>query len=133
MGVVLQMGFVLMFIMAGIEIYVNNVFRPEKYRPETYPALVRPVMRLVHHLGPLIESSAVYALLFSFALSVLLGFIYPIAGIAAFIGGVGSTLLVQPYYLGKRILAQKASQPRRAKRSRVAQAPGNDLRAKLGR
>lgn len=125
MGVVLQMGFVLMFIMAGIELYVNTMFRPEKFKPETYPQGLRQVMQLVHQLGPIVEANAVYSLLFSIGLSVLLGMIYPMAGIAAFIGGIGSTLLVQPYYMGKRVLATKA----KTQRSSTV----DDLRSKLNR
>ena len=103
MGVVLTTGLVIMAIMTGFELYVVRSLRPEKFRPDMYSKYTSWAMKYVYKVGPWIEKSALHSLVFSLALSIGIGLIYPIAGIAAFVGGVGSTVAIQPYYMAVRV------------------------------
>lgn len=98
----LTLGLVLAGSVAGLELYIVHTFRPEKFQPDTHPGYTRWVWKLVHQLGPWIEKNPVNGLLFSLGLSVMVGVVFPAAGVAVMLAGIASTLLTQPVYAAKR-------------------------------
>lgn len=72
------MGLVLAIVMAIFEIYCHRSFP---------------------RLGKMIERSATNSLIFSVALSIFMGMLFPSTGVISLMGAVGGTVLVQPYYL----------------------------------
>lgn len=88
MGALLVLGFVVMIVLAGFELYI--VF--------SFP-----------RFGHLIEEYIWFSLIFSVLLSIGIGLLYPTGGISAMMGGVGSTLICQPvYWTRKKIHRLKA-------------------------
>lgn len=100
----LTLGLVLAGCVAGMELYIVHSFRPEKFKPESYPSWSRWFWELVHHLGPWIEKSPVNGLLFSLGLSVAIGIVFPAAGVAVMLAGIASTIATQPVYAARRKL-----------------------------
>jgi hypothetical protein len=99
----LETGVALALIMTAFEIYAITRLRPERWDPETEWWMAKPLYKL----GPWIERSPLRSLVFSLGLSFVLGLLFaPGANLAVLIGGVLSTILVQPYY-GLRRLAPK--------------------------
>lgn len=102
MGVVLTLGLVLAFTEFAIELYVVFMFRPEKFNPSDYNPVNRFFMRYLHRLGPWVERSEFNSFVFSIGLSVGLGMFWPVAGAAAAVGAMLSTLMTMPVYWVRR-------------------------------
>jgi hypothetical protein len=95
----LTTGIALAVIMAAFEIFVVTRLRPEYFTDQEW-RWAKPLYRL----GPWVEKSALRSLVFSLALSFAIGVLFaPGANIAVLIGGVLSTVIVQPYYSARRI------------------------------
>lgn len=104
----------MMFTIAFLELMVFFNFRPENFDEQRYPVnhklwLVRKllyirlnIMRKAYDLGPWIEQEAWHSIAFSMGLSVVLAAMFPMAGVIAFMGGVASTVLTQPFYMALR-------------------------------
>lgn len=104
MGVILTTGLVLMLVMTAFEVYINRTLRPEKYHKEVYPLIMRLFVRPMFYLGPWIAKSPLNGIVFSLGLSVMVGRLFPATGVMIFMAGVGSTVIVQPYYMGDRFV-----------------------------
>lgn len=103
MGVVGSLALLVTGVMLAAELYVVTQIRPEKFNPTDYNwKITRLIMRQVYKLGPWVERTTFNSLIFSFILSVLVGMMYPVAGIIGLVGGIGSTVAIQPYYMWQR-------------------------------
>lgn len=103
MGVVMTMGLALMFVQVGMELYCVFEMRPEKFFPEDYSnKLTRFFMSKLFKLGPWVEKNPINSFIFSMALSIGLGAMWPVAGAAAAISALGSTLVCQMVYIPRR-------------------------------
>lgn len=111
------MALMMIGTVAFIELLLFHSLQPSKFKPERYaynPALYTnagirifmryfkqyqlKVMKKVYDLGPWIQADTMHSIIFSFGISIVLGLIFPAMGVIAFMGGVASTCLTQPYY-----------------------------------
>jgi hypothetical protein len=129
LGTIMGLGLLLMAIQAFIEMYCVFQFTPKRYNPANHGPLMRPFMKhIIYNLGPWIEKSAFNSLIFSVILSLVMGWMYPIAGIAAFIGAMGSTCITEPVYAARRKVKNSKWWARRIAKSMDALVESRDER-----
>ena len=105
----LALGFTIVIISMIFEIMVVRELRPEKWRWKVasyrgWRHWMAVVTRPIYSIGPWLEHSTLNSLIFSLCVSIGIGVLFPAAGVAVLIGGIGSTLATQPYYAGRRKL-----------------------------
>lgn len=117
-GAMLVMGLVMAFIELFIEFVFVLSLRPEKFDPAKFNkydgtpggALKKKasiaIWSRVYNLGPWLEADKMHSMIFSIVMSIVLGMLFPVTGIIAFFGAVGSTVVGQPLYTMLRLKRQ---------------------------
>ncbi len=101
-GVFGQLGIMVCVISVGLEFFIIRELNPRKFKPDNYSVITRPIMRQVYKIGPWVDKSAMHALGFSIIISLIMAEIFPAIGMAMFIGGMGSTVIMQIFYYKPR-------------------------------
>lgn len=108
MGVVFQLGLAITAISIGLELFIIKQLRPDKFDPTMFAWWSRPFMRQAYKLGPWIDKSSLHSLSFSIVLSLVFEKLFPAVGMAMFIGGVGSSVVLQMVYYKPRNMINNA-------------------------